>query len=78
MSWWIPAGETKDPEGIRRWIEVLKEANQWDVSVVYSYYLMSNCTRSLSTTYETSLFENDLVVIDRDRPRAALCQDPPR
>jgi hypothetical protein len=70
LSWWIPAGETKDPEGIRRWSEVFKGANQWDVSVVYSYYLVAKCMRALSTTYETSLFENDLVVIDLDRPRA--------
>jgi hypothetical protein len=76
LRWWIPAGETSDPEGIRLWSENFRGGNQWDVSVVYSYYLMAKCMKSLSTTYETSRFGNDLVVIDLDRPRA-VGQPPP-
>ena len=67
-SWWIPAGETTDPEAIRRWSEAYKGQNQWDVSAVYSYYLMARCVRSLTSSHETSRFGNHLVVIDLDRP----------
>ncbi len=67
-SWWVPAGESRDPEAIRLWSEVFKGQNQWDVSAVYSYYLVARCVRSLTASYETSRFADHFVVIDLDRP----------
>jgi hypothetical protein len=64
---WTPAGESRDPEDIRRWSAAFVGKNQWDVSIVNSHYLMARCVRSLSTMYETFHFANDLIVINLGR-----------
>src|SRR5262249_21617073 len=76
---WTPAGETRDLEEIRRWSESFRGKNQWDVSVVYSHYLMAMCVRELAATYETSRFANDLLAINLGRPRAVktAAREPP-
>jgi len=65
---WYPGGETRDAEDLRRWSDVCEDS--WMRSLVYTNYLMTNCIESLTVIYETTRFENDLVLIDLDRPRA--------
>jgi hypothetical protein len=66
---WFPGGETRDPEDLRHWSDRCEDS--WMRSVVYSNYLMTNCVHSLAVSYETTRFENDLVLIDLDRSRVA-------
>jgi hypothetical protein len=67
---WVAAREPRDLESLLRSSESFyKEKDQWIGSQVYSRYLMESCIKSLVTVYETLRFENDLVLINLDRPR---------
>jgi hypothetical protein len=66
-STWYSGGETRDPEDLRRWSEAT-EYPLWR-SLIYANYLTESRIRSLALLYETTSFDNDLMLIDLDRPR---------
>jgi len=64
---WYPAGEGSDPELLRLWSESYDADKAWDSKLVYSYYLIAKCSRSLIATYETTRFDNDLMLVNLER-----------
>jgi hypothetical protein len=64
---WCAVGEGSDPEAILRWSESYDADNTWDARLVYSYYQMAKCSRSLIAACETRRFDKDLLLVNLER-----------